>query len=181
MKKLLIVVIAALVAVLVIYKLVLFPGLKWFVPEDESFMVLLPGKPTKLEQPVKGSGGATLPATQVEFRLNKFIVEHDAGYVELNVSADEMRQMNPTTMLNEAVKGGVQAISGRLISSTDINLDGYPGKEAMVDTNNLIKGRARMRLYLVENRMYMIVVVGAESYVNSRYSQQILDSFQLVK
>lgn len=181
MKKLLVVIIVALIAALGIYKLVLFPGLKWFVPEDESFMVLLPGKPSKIEQPVKGSGGAILPATQVEFRLNKLIVEHDAGYVELKITAEQVRQLDPTLMLNEAVKGGVQAISGRLISSTDISLEGYPGKEAMVDTNNLIKGRARMRLYLVENRMYMIVVVGAESYVNSRYSQKILDSFQLVK
>lgn len=83
-------------------------------------------------------------------------------------------------MLDGGVQGAVSNVDGTLLEQKDISLDGHPGREmraeAKLEGDDVI---FKARIYLVENRLYMIQVVSLKSKASSADVDKFLDSFQL--
>jgi protein TonB len=112
------------------------------------FKVALPGNPTE-------------SSTTIESRLGK-IKRHTftfwVGFATFMVTYSDFpvvltKPEQVKKFLDHMHEGEVAAIQGKLLSMTEIELDGYPGREFIAETP---KSTFRMRYYLVGQRFYQI-------------------------
>jgi hypothetical protein len=66
-----------------------------------------------------------------------------------------------------------------LISEKTVKLGDSPGREIHIETPTA--GTYRARLYLVERRLYQVVVLAPKEVATSEASDWFLESFQLTK
>jgi hypothetical protein len=67
---------------------------------------------------------------------------------------------------------------GAVVSEKQISLNGnYPGREFTLNTKSA--GPMRARIYLVEQKLYEVYVIGRKDLVESAESTAFLDSFKL--
>lgn len=152
---------------------------KPFTPSEGRFSVLMPSEPTKKEQQVKTATGELKVTLWIaEGKADSyFVVSHsDIPDKDLKKGAEEKR-------LDQACKGAVDSARGKLRGEEkSIKLDGkYPGREIVIEKDGEIV--ARMRVYLVANRLYQVMVLGNGAFFASRDKEAtaFLDSFRLVK
>jgi hypothetical protein len=82
-------------------------------------------------------------------------------------------------LLDGAMNGGVQALKGTVLSEKNLTLDGFPGKEAKVKVSSPTSGEFTVRIFLVENRLYQIMVGGTTGKIDQAGATRFLDSFKL--
>jgi len=78
----------------------------------------------------------------------------------------------------------VRSLKGELISERDIAIDGHPGKELLVAIGPPGKPRNfryRVRTYYVQNRQYLISIIGTKKLVSSQRSEDYFGSFALIQ
>lgn len=78
----------------------------------------------------------------------------------------------------------VRGLKGELISEKDIAIDGYPGKELHIAFGPPGKPRNyryRVRTYYVQNRQYLMSIIGTEKLVSSQRSDDYFGSFALIQ
>ena len=86
-------------------------------------------------------------------------------------------------MLDGACKGMARNIHGRLSSETNITLEGYPGREILIDVPDW-EGREmtlKARLFLVKNRLYQILWVAPKGKASVKEMDNFLQSLKLLK
>jgi TonB family protein len=124
---------------------------KEFSSTDGGFKVALPGNPTETSK--------TIEYRFREFTRHTFTLETGFGvflvsYSDLLVNLaepDEIKEFLDHHM-HEAE---VASSQGKLLSKTEIELDGYPGRELIAKTP---ESTFRMKYYLVEQRFYQIAI-----------------------
>lgn len=151
-----------------------------FAPKGGRFTLKMPAKPRTLPpQDIAFPGGKS--------KLHMFILEVDGGkaayMAAYNDFPEDLVTDDPDVLdaaLDGARDGAVKNVKGRLLSSKAIKLDKkYPGREFTFEVSGL--GQARARIYLVDGRMYQVVVFGSEELVKGPDAKTYLDSFKLVK
>lgn len=89
-------------------------------------------------------------------------------------------QTNPDELLNSSRDGAITNLGGTLVSEEEIDLEGNPGRSLVIDTAAGTEEAATInsRIYLVDNRLYQILVVvpEGEGVVDS---ETFLESFEL--
>jgi hypothetical protein len=154
---------------------VLVEGTTWqaFTSDEGRFTVQMPGTPAKQSQEMIGT------------TMNLFSVEgpelmYGIGYADLPIPGIERESAAQIDKrLNGAVQGSVNNIQGKLTRQGNITLIGkYPGKEYEAD---LPQGRGiiRSRVYIVKQRLYMLMVAGKPNLVKSDDTKKFFGSFQL--
>jgi TonB family protein len=126
---------------------------KEFSSTAGRFKVALPGNPTETSETIE----LTLALGKVKrhtfafwFGFATFLV----SYSDLPVTLADPDEVDE--FLNHHIhEGEVAATQGKLLSKTEIELDGYPGRELIVETP---KSTFRMKRYLVGRRFYQITV-----------------------
>lgn len=95
--------------------------------------------------------------------------------------ADLVSKSNPDKILDGSRTGMIQNSKGQLLSETRITLSGHPGRELTLSSTaeNGQELLLRGRIYLVENRLYQILVVTLKSAQNPQAIDQFLQSFKL--
>jgi hypothetical protein len=81
------------------------------------------------------------------------------------------------TILNSSRDGAVARIRGQLLSEQRISLNGYPGREIIVESGQV---EGKIRLYLVKQRLYGVMATTFHSQLSSREVSRFLDSFKLL-
>jgi len=79
-------------------------------------------------------------------------------------------------LLDGAVKG--VSTKGKLMSDKAITVEGNPGREIRIDVASV---PLTMRVFLVKNRMYQLMVTGKPEVVSAQDTQKFFDSFKLSK
>ena len=80
-----------------------------------------------------------------------------------------------------AVKAAIRDYEPSLKGRSRVVLSGkFPGREFLAGINKPFKGEMRGRIYLVNKRLYQVIVIGSGSYASSDHASQFLDSFQLI-
>jgi hypothetical protein len=152
-------------------------SLKKYKSEDGNFSIELPGVPKAQRVPVNPENEKGAKQVQYVYGVDDgaYLVSYqDNPNLE---EADEKAQA-------EALKTAQESLGktfGKLLSEKPIKLlDKYPGREFEYEIPGQ-KGRYRSRMYMVDGRLYQVIVVGAEAFASSKTAEAVLDSFALLR
>jgi hypothetical protein len=151
--------------------------LKEFSSKDGGFTVLLPGKPKEQTRKERAPGG------KGESTLRLFTVDHPTTAYQVAVTTDPNLKADADTLktvLEQVRQAAQDSLKGKVLSEKKIKLDDkYPGVELQVEVP---EGRLyRSRVYVVNDRLYQVTVLGPKKTALSKEADQVLDSFQLTK
>ena len=149
-----------------------------FTSEEGYFSISFPGKPTESSQEISTAiGSITIFMYTYETRNGVYL----ASYLDYPTEVTE--QLDPHDLLNEAQSGAVGNVKGQLISSTDIDIATYPGREIVFNIPKSGRmpsaGIGKARFCLVDNRLYQILSIQGGSKLSAA-TDQFLDSFELL-
>jgi len=126
---------------------------KTFTSDEAGFSISFPGSPTQDAQNVNTPIGAI---TMHTFMIEKSDVAYMVAYSDYPESL--VNQTPPDVILSGARDGAVANIQGRLVNEIFISLQGHLGREIIIEAP-AAEAFARVRIYLVENRMYQIMAL----------------------
>lgn len=149
---------------------------KPFSSSEGGFTVLMPGIPTEENNNVTTKFGSLTVHTFYVRRNDEAL--YAVAYSDLPDNISE-NSSDIEQLLAEAPSGFSEGAGGRLVNQQPISLGNFPGREFRLE---LSEGAiARGRIYLVNKRLYQ-VVVGTNNERNLTKSiQGFLNSFQLLK
>jgi hypothetical protein len=146
-----------------------------FVSTEGNFSVVFPCTPSQDHQRVKTASG--------HLDVEMFLAEgkNDVSYVVSysDLPEAEAKKGTEAKRLNFARDGAVTKSRGKLRSEKPIELAGYPGRELIIDTDT--ESVLRLRIFVVERRLFQVMVVGPGANVLQRDGTFFLDSFRLGK
>jgi hypothetical protein len=148
---------------------------KPFPSSQGLFSVLLPGTPTQANTSVNTHLG-TIPVNMTYVNRNKEAI-YLVAYSDLppNVSIKNSKEMNQ--ILTEVVSGFSQGARAKLLSQKSIKLKNFPGKEIRLQLDKKLTARAR--IYLVNKRLYQVVVATNQEQNLAKSIQGFLNSFRV--
>jgi len=132
------------------------------------FNILMPVKPVKSEQPVETEAGKL---------INHMFLAQTATAAFLISYVDHVVPQDAQQTLVRVRDGAVRGIKGTLLSSENITHKGYPGFEFRASTTD--GAVYTSRIYLVNGRLYQIVVVAPASTPISKDINRYMTSFDL--
>ena len=140
---------------------------------DGRYRVSFPGTPSKKVETVPTAIG-TLTATfdAVELPTGAYAVCW-CDYPE-----EVLDGVDPQAILDGARDGAAQRVRGKVVQDTAVQIGAVPGKEIRIETQAGVS--LRVRLCLVENRLYQAIVTGPKPFEASADTQTFLDSFELL-
>jgi len=149
--------------------------LEWLNFESESgrFSVLFPDEPDEQVESVQTAIGVI----ESQFFM---VTQKDMAYsVNLADYPPEMIAAGDTQqMLDGARDGAVSNVNGELLEEKELTLSGHPGREfkVKVEDEGII---VRARIYLVNERLYVIQALSKERLASSEDIDKFLNSFEL--
>lgn len=147
-------------------------GWQTVAPKDAGFKVAMPMAPMERKQQVKTATGALNVVLYIaEGRQGSVFVVSHTDYPE-----GELKKGPVEKRLDHARDGAVVSVGGKLRSEQPIKLKGFPGRELIVEKNG--EATARMRLFLVNRRLYQVMVLGAAP---AKDASLFLASFDLIE
>ncbi|MCI0700756.1 MAG: hypothetical protein L0241_06720 [Planctomycetia bacterium] len=152
------------------------PEWKAFKPKGGRCSIEAPGK--LVTQPVQ-----EFKQGDVKIKLHMFILESDDGKTAYGLGYADF-PVNPDAdladkVLRGAQDGAMKGVKGKLVTSRDLKLGKYPGREFTLTLPD--KNQYRSRIYLVEGRLYQVIVVGSKDFVASLEARTFLYSFELTE
>ena len=155
------------------------PKLVEFKPAEGRYRVMIPGKTKRdTKKLAVGATGLAIPVItdRVDGPNSTILAVTYADYPET------FREVDPKTILN-GVRDGLKGIDGKVALDEKVILgkdaDKVEGREFRIEAGT--KTAVRVRVYLVETRLYQVMVTGTKETVNSKAATEFLDSFKLVK
>ena len=149
-----------------------------FTSKEGRFTVQMPTPTMEKKQQITTATG-TLNVTLIiaEGRLDSsFVVSYS------DLPDKELTKGSVDKRLEQACKGAVESARGKLRGGEKpIKLDGHPGREIEIEKDGKIV--ARMRIFLVERRLYQVMVLGSGTIFSPKEKDvtTFLDSFRLNK
>jgi hypothetical protein len=154
----------------------LVPGWKEFAPVYGRFFVHMPGLPVGSQQTFKTKGGDmvlylfNLERGRANERFSVQYADYPEQFLKEAGSAD--------AVLKKASTVDAFNIEGRVVSEKALSLGSHPGRELQVENAELAM---RIRLYLVDKRLYKIVASWPKSRAFSIDDERFLNSFSLTQ
>jgi len=147
-----------------------------FSSAEGAFSVLMPGAPTEETQTQDTEMGAI---DVHSFTFEQGGVAYLVGY---NIfPAAVIEAASPAALLNGARDGQAKAVNGTLVNEQEITLGAYPGRDVEILVENSDgTSSLRSRTFLVEDRLYQVMVVGPKGQSSSPDTIKFLDSFKLL-
>ncbi|MGH9966663.1 MAG: hypothetical protein ACREBG_02355 [Pyrinomonadaceae bacterium] len=132
------------------------------------FTILIPVEPKFTENQVDSAVGKLVN--------NVYMALTDAGAFAISYADYPANNADPQAVLDNVLDGAIKGIKGTSISSTNITHKGHPGREFQASTEGSVY---TSRIFLVNNRLYQIVVVTAPGKVSAAEINRYLTSFDL--
>jgi hypothetical protein len=149
---------------------------KTVAPKDGGFSVAMPGAPNKAAKKIATSKGhLEVTLWSVEGRNDTVFVVSFCDFAEAELKKGDIEKR-----LDQARDGAVSSSRGKLQSEKMVDLtEGkarHPGRDLVIENAGSVI--ARMRIYLVNRRLYQVMVLGAAP---TKEAAIFLDSFRLSK
>jgi hypothetical protein len=152
---------------------------KWepFESKDGWFRVEFPGSPQVTKVPQATPAGT--------ININQFMVERSSGaygvgYFDIPEVGSNVN-LESQEFIESMARGSFNGMGGSSFTKKVIDFEGYPGLEAEGRVRQGdVRGLARIRYYVVEKRVYILLVVGTNSFTNSGDTGKFFNSFQLI-
>lgn len=154
------------------------PALKRYKSTDGNFAVSLPGVPKAQRVPINDP--TDKDATQVQYVHGTDDGAYLVSYQDNPklVEADE-------SIADEALKASQAALAkrfGKLLSEKQIKLDDkYPGRQFEYELEGEKGGLYRSKIFLVDGRLYQVIVVGTREFATSKTADAVFESFGLLE
>ena len=157
----------------------------WFLMKnkDQGYQIEFPKEPSVSVQTVNTKAGPVdmhinmLDLSNKDEDQNMIYLSSFAQYPDSLVHSDRKEQL--AGFFKETLDGLVSSIDGKILSKEDVKIDSYPGKEVKI---NFQDGMAiiRIRVYLVENKVYMLQVITKIEKDSNESISKFMDSFSLI-
>ncbi len=157
----------------------------WFLlkSEDQGYQIEFPKEPSENVQTVNTEAGPVdmhihmLDLSKKEEDSNLIYLSSYAQYPDTLVHSDRKEQL--AGFFKETIDGLVSSIDGKRLDEKMVQLGEYQGKEVKI---NFQDGMAiiRIRVYLVENRVYMLQVVTKTENDSNESISRFMNSFALI-
>jgi hypothetical protein len=94
-----------------------------------------------------------------------------------------IQKSDPEKIIDNACNGAVSHANGKLISETKIRIEGNPGRELVIEgkAENGAEAMAKIRVFLVKNRLYQVMVAVPKGGGNLGAMNHFLGSFRLIE
>jgi hypothetical protein len=148
------------------------PDWKEFASKEGRFKVLMRGTPEQYKLDAEsdfGKGVLHMNSVQADKTM------YGANYCDFPA---EIKKAPLKQVYDSSRDGAVANLEGKLASEKDIKLGDYPGREIRIDVAGG-KRLFRARVYLVDQRLYQVVVFGTREAATSKDADKFLDSFKL--
>lgn len=151
------------------------PGWHRFHSKTGGFTLSFPGGPPAEQKQIVRTPTGNLDVTSYVFESKqnpgRYLVsfsEYPEGAVA--TGTDEKR-------LDYARDGLVSRSKGKLVSESRIKVEGFPGRDLVIEMepNNAL----RTRMFAVKNRLFQVMVLGPRKMVQAKTTEIFLESFQL--
>jgi hypothetical protein len=146
-----------------------------FTSAEGRYRVLLPGTPRHQTQ--------NQPTMVGNILMHLDVVERNGGrsgfcVLYADFPFDRLDPVQEKQVLDFGVMGGAMGAKGKLVSSRDVTLGAHRGKEMEIDVPG--KGKMIGRIYLVRNRLYILLAAGPGLSAASPDVTKFWGSFQLL-
>lgn len=150
-------------------------GWQKFESKEGGFVVTMPGKPTIKTVKLPTDFGLTY--------LNVFMLSTKEGFAYfvsfIDYPGNLFENKTIDTALDEARDGIISNTQAQLLKEKMISIKGNPGREIEFQaTNGATFGR--VRLFVVKQRLYHIMVTTSKDKKSSYHINKFLDSFNLL-
>lgn len=151
-----------------------------FSPSAGDFSALLPAVPEEVVHPLPDNvGELRIFTTLDELSGTMYLIM----YSDLpNDLFDQANAADIERMLDQGRDSGLANVEGMLISEKSITLEDHPGRQIifeMPDSRIPGGGRGVAQFYLVDNRLYQLMIMGSKDRLVAGDIARFLDSFQL--
>jgi hypothetical protein len=150
------------------------PEWKEFVTKEGQFKASMPGTPKQKKLDTESDFGKGV--------LHMNVVEVGKTMYAANYSdfPAEVKKATLKQVYDSSRDGAVANMDGKLAEEKEVKLGEHPGREIRID---VAEGKLlfRVRVYLVEQRLYQVVVLGTPEAVKSKEADKFLDSFKLAE
>jgi hypothetical protein len=146
--------------------------LQQFNSTEGGFSILLPGTPKYAVETVDSAAGPLVVNT---YMVDGFDKAYGVMYTDY---PDAVLETDPQKVLDGARDGAVTNVKGKLLSEAAMTLNGYPGREMNISAGQL---GVRSRVYLVNKRIYSVIVTGPVNQMNLSVFDEVLNSFNLTE
>lgn len=134
-----------------------------------------PGTPQQRTQPAQSKFGS------LEGKIITLDVPGNAWFAVYftDYPKDAAEKRKPDVILNDARDEAVKNVKGKLATETKITMNGFPGRELRIDAPGDMTLHARM--YVVNERLYHLLVVTSKAKDASADAKKFLESFKFQK
>ncbi len=144
-----------------------------FSPAGGGFKVAMPGTPQEQSQT---TNGIAMKTYMVGMTNGDYFVSYSDSRLPPTASDKQVQHR-----LDLARDGQLNASGGKLLSESNIQIDGkYPGREVNSEIPAK-KAFARWRIYFVDGKLFQVFALGRESWVKSPDVDTFFNSFALTK
>ena len=143
--------------------------------EEGRFSVLIPGNPVEEMQTIDSSAG---PVSQYLFSVQK--AGNELYVCAYNDFPDYI--VDDYQVAFDAGRDGIlRGTEGQIVDEQDLDIDGHPGR-ALTITRTIegVEARQQVHFYLVENRLYQLLVIMPADRFASADAAKFFDSFTLL-
>jgi len=147
-----------------------------FASEAGQFTIETPAPFEETQQSVE------TPVGPIEIRTFSAETEETAYVVAYSDYPSEIvDQTPPEELLDSSRDGAISSLGGTLVSEEEIEIEGNPGRSLVIstDANQNQAATINSRIFLVDNRLYQVLVVAPDGVENTAVADQFLNSFDL--
>ncbi|MBA4017914.1 MAG: hypothetical protein C0483_12120 [Pirellula sp.] len=150
------------------------PAGKRFSPRDAGFDVVFPAEPTLRDT---SDGTDTIHVATGPQRKKVEDLYLTCHWI---VNEKLRQEKNVPAYLLGVVQGAVQASKGKLLENKEIALNGFPGRQYIIEVND--RNTMATRVYFAGDRVIYVGVVGNDhDAVTGAEARQFLDSLRIQK
>lgn len=148
-----------------------------FKSEAGRFAVTAPVALKETTQPKETRAGKV---EHHRFRGMQGETVYSVNYVDYHPKAAQ--QSDPEKVLDYNRDAMVGSVNGKLVFETKLTLEGNPGRELLIDIKGRsgAEGTAKIRLFMVKNRFYQVMVVARKGAISAQAMDDFLKSFRLL-
>jgi hypothetical protein len=148
---------------------------KPFTPKEGGFAISFPGKPEV--------STSTTTTELGEVEMHQFVAKRAKdketyALIYCDLPADLVKDADPEKLLDRLRDGGAASVRGRPAKENKIKLDANPGRELEVGG---LGGTRLWRLYLVNGRLYQLIVTADSGRPSAERAKTFFGSFKLAK
>jgi hypothetical protein len=142
-----------------------------FSPKGSGFSVRLPSKPTERPLPQGAEAGrAFSPLYELTSGDFKYVIT----YKDFPFSVEGAQR---DKLLDMGAEAGITSAGGKVVSNKPISLADHPGREVRGEMKGFLY---QSRVYLVEQRLYLLIVWLPAAKTGSENVANFFESFELV-